>query len=736
MARSKTLLKMTLALVTAAWTAGVWSRSAGESFDPVLTDSAVAASVSSNPEADPLEPALQPLLVPPSKTGPFNPEADLPSPPEARQTKKLPEIQCDGISVCREADTGQPFRVLARAFSSVFQQKRVDYDALAPESLTALKPLYVFSREDIDLNDPAEPRGWYKVGNTEKGPPFGWLLAVDVVEWRQALVVAYTHPGVDEEERQRVLMFEYLDDLRTITESDDREILARAIYTSIDQRKPPAVIVSKEPERFVSINENFYLLPIVDHELTDIDGDEARFLRLAAAVPDARGADTLQDEQYLDSVLEKADLESEAARELNVDIVFVMDMTRSMQPYIDNTRKAIRELAERVVSGNGLEKRVRFGLVGYRDSVDQIPALEFTAKNFTPELLSSKEFIVLVDNEARATRIGSVDYAEEVFAGIDMAVDSRWREDSLRILVLVGDASAHPPRHRQSTTGKDEAVLMQTLADKGLHLIAWHLKDHRMGSDHPIANAQFGTLSRVRGSANSALIRVDIGAEPDYRAFTDAVRGMSATVTALLEKESGPGKQADMSRTEQEARAAAAAVRKAALVEYLGRDTEPPKDILVWSLDRDLTNPTLRSLEVRVLVTKTQLSSLIQALDRVMEAMRKQQDDQIRLFEALQSVASTTMKNPDQISQAGRLAETGLLPRFIEALPYKSEVLSLTNDSYASLTADQRAALEIGLQAKLKQYRDINEQVDGWVKLNEDDPDAYKVYPLHLGYLP
>ena len=119
-----------------------------------------------------------------------------------------------------------------------------------------------------------------------------------------------------------------------------------------------------------------------------------------------------------------------------------------------------------------------------------------------------------------------------------------------------------------------------------------------------------------------------------------------------------------------------------------------------------------------------------------MEAMRKQQDDQIRLFEALQSVASTTMKNPDQISQAGRLAETGLLPRFIEALPYKSEVLSLTNDSYASLTADQRAALEIGLQAKLKQYRDINEQVDGWVKLNEDDPDAYKVYPLHLGYLP
>ena len=47
---------------------------------------------------------------------------------------------------------------------------------------------------------------------------------------------------------------------------------------------------------------------------------------------------------------------------------------------------------------------------------------------------------------------------------------------------------------------------LQALADEGLHLIAWHLKDHRMGGDHPIAEDQFATLSKVRGSVNSALI--------------------------------------------------------------------------------------------------------------------------------------------------------------------------------------------------------------------------------------
>jgi len=55
---------------------------------------------------------------------------------------------------------------------------------------------------------------------------------------------------------------------------------------------------------------------------------------------------------------------------------------------------------------------------------------------------------------------------------------------------------------------------------------------------------------------------------------------------------------------------------------------------------------------------------------------------------------------------------------------------------YASMTAEQRSALENSLRAKLQQYRDINEQVDGWVRLNETDPEGSKVYPLILDYLP
>jgi len=717
----------------------------------LLWGGGVAAQESEyNPEADPL-PAERP----------YNPEADVQS-AEAevdaagvettaigsltavgraakdKPAEALPDIECDGKTVCREPGTGLPFRVLTRAFSKAYKEAERNDQRVAREALPALSPLYVFARQDIDLSDPADPRGWYQVSTTEAGPPFGWLQAADAVEWRQALVVSYTHPGVGEEERQRVLMFEYLDDLQLLVESDERETQALAIYEWIDEGKTPAAIVSKEPQRFISITESFYLLPIVDHRSTDIDGDETRFLRLGAAVPERRGADTLEDPEYREQAQQKADLEAVEVSKLDVDIVFVMDMTRSMQPYIDNTREAVKELARTLIAQQGLEERVRFGLVGFRDDAEQIKALQFTAKNFTPELIPADPFIELVEKEAKATRVGSVDYAEEVYAGVDMAIDSNWRDGSIRFLVLVGDASAHEPGHKQSTTHKDAAVLHQAMADQGIYLLAMHLKDYRMGNDHPIAEAQFSTLAKVPGSTDSALVPVELGEQLNYEDFRGAVAEVAANLMFGVHAEDASAGVAATPKTgaRERAQEAAAALRQAALVEYLGRGAEPPKDILVWAVDRDLTNPSIRALEVRVLINKEQLSSLIQALDRVMQAMVKQQQEQIKLFEALQGLASATMKNPDGIAQAEKLADTGLLPKFIEALPYKSEILSLTEDSYASFTADQRASLEASLAAKLQQYRDINESVDGWVKLNPGDPDAAKVYPLHLSYLP
>ena len=173
-----------------------------------------------------------------------------------------------------------------------------------------------------------------------------------------------------------------------------------------------------------------------------------------------------------------------------------------------------------------------------------------------------------------------------------------------------------------------------------------------------------------------------------------------------------------------------------ALIEYLGKEADPPKDIVVWALDRDISNPLLNAMDVRVLLNKDQLSDLIKSIEQVIQALARAEVSQQKFFEALQSVAGQTLKQPDAIAKSGKLAQSGLLPSFIQSLPYKSEILSLSDEMYAAMTAEQRSALESNLGAKLRLYQDINEQTDGWVSLNEVNEDSIKVYPLLLDSLP
>ena len=173
-----------------------------------------------------------------------------------------------------------------------------------------------------------------------------------------------------------------------------------------------------------------------------------------------------------------------------------------------------------------------------------------------------------------------------------------------------------------------------------------------------------------------------------------------------------------------------------ALVEYLGKNQTPPRDVIAWAFDRDPLNPATTALDVRVLLTKQQLSDLVTKLEFVTQALKMAELTQMAFFDALSSVAAGTVKNPDQIKNADKLKGAGLLDAFIESLPYKSDILSLSNEMYAAMTPTERAELERGLEAKLALYRIVNEDVDGWVKLNEGDDDAQKVYPLQLGALP
>ena len=646
-------------------------------------------------------------------------------------------IQCLAGAPCIEVATDLPLRILPRPFAHVYSERQADANAIVLANIPSFHPLFVFDRIDLDWSDPAQPQGWYQVGRSRLAPE-GWMQAQDVLEWRQALLVSYTHPGGLIEGRNPVLMFRQYRDLADLVDHMNMSGQARAMYRAIEAGEIPDQVVSMEPRRFVDITRQFYVLPILQWEQTQIDGDDARLLQIAAAVPRERGADTLDDAAYLAAAqLARGDAAVSQRAELQADIVFVIDTTRSMQPFIDMTREAASRIATRFGSETG--DRVRFGLVTFRDSIEVIPQLEYATRNWTPELVTSHEVAELLRNEVQATQVGSLDYAEEVFAGVDTALrHTQWRPGALRFMVLIGDASSHPKGHPQNITGKDEIDLRREADDAQVHIQAIHLLDPRATEDHPIAEPQFRHLARIRGSRDeSAYESVDAFDEPAFLKLIDEV---TSGLIDLLAREAGD--QAPAMAADGDAVVVSAPPRsverlwEAALVEYLGRAANPPKDIIAWVLDRDLVYPVDRSLDVRVLVTRDQLSSLAQSLNQVVEALMRAQVTQGQFFEALQNVAGQAMKNPEDLDQAQKLADTGLLPAFIQSLPYRSDILSLNEEMFASMTPEQRTQLEWSIIAKLEQYRAINEQVDAWFRLNDTDPDRDLVYPLHLDYLP
>lgn len=656
---------------------------------------------------------------------------------------EAPELRCVAGSVCRDPLTELPGRILTRPFANVYASEDDSAANILAENLRAFTPLYIFDRRDADYSDPAEPRGWYLVGETVAGEPLGWMQARDVVEWRQALVVAFTHPGVGEEERHPVLMFQDRESLKAVLQSPTLAEDAEQLYQQVDAAleggpAAPMGVVSMEPKSFIDIREQFYLMPVLQFEETAVFDDETRLLHIAAVTQDRAGeggSDLLDDPGYRETVA-RGELQDAVAGALGVDIVFVMDMTGSMQPFIDQVTQAMGDLA-RFIAQENVAERIRFGLVGFRDSIALLPELEFTALNFTPRLLPVDEFVNTVGSVIVESPIDH-DFEEEVFAGVQEALGSAWNEPSLRFFVLVGDASQHFIGHPQNTTNIDAETLRQQLNTEKINLIALHLISDRYPQDEPYARAQFTALAANPGMETPAYIRIDVNDQQSYLQAVKTIGENLSLMMGLLARGDveGLGAMAAGGGPAASVDALSKQLGYAALVPYLGRESRPPRDITAWVVDRDMVRPEASSLEVRVLLTRQQLNDLIIALEAVLKSVKQAEVTQSKFFEALSGIAVTTAKGEAiDYTKAEDLKDTGLFEPWLQSLPYKSTVLSLSDEFYAALTMEEKAGFEIGLESKLSFYQELMNS-DKWIALNDKDPPLEHVYPMELGSLP
>jgi hypothetical protein len=173
---------------------------------------------------------------------------------------------------------------------------------------------------------------------------------------------------------------------------------------------------------------------------------------------------------------------------------------------------------------------------------------------------------------------------------------------------------------------------------------------------------------------------------------------------------------------------------------YLGQQAGSiaPPVFQAWISDRDLVQQNRPSTDVRVLLTKSQLSDLSDVVAQILDAANQGLISPTDMFDRLRSVAAAMGTDPNQLQQneAIQLAELGLMGEYLEDLPYQSEVLNLDEATWKSWDGLSQERFIRNLSIKLRHYQRYNEDVDRWVSLAEGSDPRDDVYPVPLEMMP
>ncbi|MGM0831765.1 VWA domain-containing protein [Halomonas qaidamensis] len=601
----------------------------------------------------------------------------------------------------------------------------------------AFTRFYVYERSEVD------GREWLKVGPDSYGDTRGWLPADCSVEWKMQLTLAFTNPA----NRQRLLFFRDRSSLQAILDEFEPSSQVVPLHAALNREEEVPSVLAREPEYFVDLQEQFYLLPILEGEEVFTEaGFRARLLNVAsvskAEDPDPAGNATTS----------VANTPASQLREFNAGVVFVIDSTISMGPYIERTREAVNKILDRIEAEN-LNEQVKFGLVSYRDSVESVPELEYISRMYAnPMEIDSRQDLMARMNQLHEATVSTPGFEEDAYAGVMQAIDDvDWSQYGARYIVLITDASAIEGDNERSSTGLSADQVRLEAANPGVAIYTLHLKTSsgERFSDHARAEAQYANLSTYAGTNTSLYYPVEAGDVETFGAKVDALaEAITSQVRAAYLGDGAIGsalnaQQPDPDETDpsqQRLLEDASLIGHAMQLAYLGQQTgsTAPPVFQAWISDRDLVQQNRPSTDVRVLLTKSQLSDLSDVVAQILDAANQGLISPTDMFDRLRSVAAAMGADPNKLQQneATQLAELGLMGEYLEDLPYQSEVLNLDEATWKSWDGLSQERFIRNLSIKLRHYQRYNEDVDRWVSLAEGSDPRDDVYPVPLEMMP
>jgi serine/threonine-protein kinase PpkA len=591
--------------------------------------------------------------------------------------------------------------------------------ARANTAVVPFTAFYVYARQEEGGME------WLEVGTDRHGTRVGWLPATDSIEWNHGLTAAFRDPAGHD----RVLLFRDSDSLRQLAGQGNlkeyKRLYGEAVQGQLSDDSP---VVAIQPPGYIDIREDFYLVPIQRYEDVFLGNEKARLLQVSS-VPLAGGT-------------------AGGKRGYTAGLVFVVDSTLSMQPYIERTRKAVSTIFD-TLEGADLLGQVNFGLVAYRDNVAAAPGLDYLVRTYVDldEGRDAAGFLSRLES-LRDASVSSRDFTEDAYAGVKQAIEAiDWSGHDARYIVLVTDAGAREASDPLSSTGLDAERLRELAQEKGIAIFVLHLLTTATMPDQAADAEQYRRLADFPG-IGSLYYGVSTGDVQEFGRVLDALAGQITGQVQMASSNRQPPAPEPASGNAQlaELQARVAKLGYALRMQYLQktRDGKLPSVFDAWLLDRDFRDPARNTLDVRVLLSRDQLSDLSDVLTQVLEAAEDGLLSPQNFLSELKSLAATATRDPEQLgattaTTAGTgssLADLGFMREYIEDLPYTGEVMGLSLDDWQSWSTQEQIAFLNRLEEKIGYYRALHDHTDLWVSLDGGPVSGDSVYPVELEQLP
>lgn len=615
-------------------------------------------------------------------------------------------------------------------------------DGAAGSLLSPLQPLFVYARDGV----------WIQAGLDDQGSDLFWIREETSVPWNQNIVATFE----GSENVGRVLFFANEDAVYDVVESEAPEVLAgeaRAAALAAEAGGPPSEdVVALGPRATPDLRENLYVMPILQSEeaVLETNGAYVNILKLAVARAGAQASAASAGRVIEEAAVALPDTERGAFR---AGVVFVVDTTISMEKYITATHDALREVYGAFRERN-LEDAVSFGLIGYRDSLIAAPDLGYDTRTFVT-LEEGSAPGAFLDGIARMTEADrpSRNFREDSYAAIEHALrDLDWSPYGARFIVLVTDASPREAADEFSATGMTGRAVNSLVKERlGAAVAVLHLRTTAGADDHDKAEAAYRDLTR---QANQSALYFPVK-DGDPGLYRGAARGLAEVIAEQVYDfrapegaagliQEAPLQEASASDGTDDSDGMAQALRSAGRtmqLAYLGRaaGVQAPDVFEAYVADRDFDRPGLKPLSIRLLISKRDLSDLSEAMKIIIAKGEENVLSTDQMFNQVLSAAADMSRRPDQVARNAdtTLAEAVSVEEMLDGLPYKSQIMTVTEEDWIAMNIAEQQTILNGLADKIELYARFNEATDQWVDyLGTGAVAENLLYPMRLDDLP